>query len=55
VNGTASTGADVAEATKYQQATFEVIDGLLGQVLTIDAVLQKIAKATASEVTATSN
>ena len=38
-DGTATTGS---EAEQFQKATLEIIDGLFGQVITIDEVLQKI-------------
>jgi len=53
-DGTASTGDDAEEATRYQRATLEIIDGLFGQVLAIDEVLQKITKPTGPGVSATS-
>jgi nicotinamidase-related amidase len=49
-DGTASTGADAQEATRYQRAALEIIGAVFGQVLTIEEVLQKIAKATAPQV-----
>jgi nicotinamidase-related amidase len=54
-DGTASTGDDAEEATKYQRATLRIIDGLFGQVLAIDEVLLKIRKPTGPGVSATSN
>jgi nicotinamidase-related amidase len=49
-DATASTGAGPEEAAKYQQATLEIIDGLFGQVLTLDEVLRKIARPTDQEM-----
>ncbi len=43
-DGTASTGDDAEEATRYQRATLDIIGTVFGQVLTIEEVLQKIAK-----------
>src|SRR5216683_1837750 len=54
-DATATRGAAPEEATKYQQATLEISDGLFGQVLTTDELLQKIANPTPPEVTVTSN
>jgi nicotinamidase-related amidase len=54
-DGTASTGADVEEATRFQQAALEIVGAVFGQVLTIEEVLQKIAQATAARVPAASN
>jgi ureidoacrylate peracid hydrolase len=45
-DGTASTGGDVEEATRYHRAALEIIGAMFGQVLTIGEVRQKIAKAT---------
>ena len=50
-DATATSGAEAAEATKYHQATLEIIDGVFCQVIKSDDLLQKIADATAQEVT----
>ena len=50
-DGTACTDDDVEEARRYQRAALEIIGIIFGQVLTIEEVLQKIAKATAPKVT----
>ena len=44
-DGTATNAGDSEEAAKYQQATLDVIDGLFGQVLTIEELLRKVIKA----------
>ena len=51
-DATATNAATSEEATRNQQATLELIDGLFGQVLTLDEVFQKIANATAQQMTA---
>jgi nicotinamidase-related amidase len=54
-DGTACTdeNMDVEEAARYQRSVLEIIGIVFGQVLTIEEVLQKIAKATAPKVTPT--
>jgi biuret amidohydrolase len=53
-DATATSGTTSQEqAAKYQQATLEIIDGVFGQVVTLDEVLKKIANPTAQEVAVT--
>jgi nicotinamidase-related amidase len=52
-DGTASTGDDAEETARFHRAALEIIGAVFGQVLTIDEVLQKIATATAPQVTPT--
>jgi ureidoacrylate peracid hydrolase len=44
-DATATNAGDSEEAAKYQRATLDVIDGLFGQVLTMDELLQKLSEA----------
>lgn len=51
-DGTASTGGDVEETTRYHRAALEIIGAMFGQVLTIEEALQKIAETTPPKDTA---